>query len=107
MKPKKIFNTTVFCLFVIFLSIYGASKSGYYEYENKKQKELTEESIKKFEEDIENGKNVNLNDYLVEDIKNYDNRITNIASKLSDTLYNGITKSLEEGFKLVEKIIED
>ena len=48
MKFKKIFNTTVFCLFVIFLSIYGASKSGYYEYENQKQKEFTEEKIKEF-----------------------------------------------------------
>ena len=65
MKPKKIFNTTIFCLFVIFLAIYGSSKTGYYEYENKKQKELTEEEIKKFEEDVAKGKNVNINDEVL------------------------------------------
>ena len=105
MKPKKIFNTTIFCLFVIFLAIYGASKTGYYEYENKKQKELTEEEIKRFEEDVAKGKNVNINDYLKDDTKYYDNRITNVADKVSNTFYNGITRSLEESFKLIEKII--
>lgn len=107
MKPKKIFNTCIFCLFVIFLAIYGASKSGYYEYENKKQKELTEDSIKRFEEDISKGKSVNISDYLVEDVKHYDNKITDIAGKISDTFYDTITKGLEEGFKLAQKIIEE
>lgn len=107
MKPKKIFNACLFCLFAIFLSIYGASKAGYYEYENKKQKNLTEDAIKKFEEDIAKGKNVNINDYLVDDVKHYDNKITDIANKVSDTFYGAITKGLEGSFKLAEKIIED
>lgn len=105
MKPKKIFNACIFCLFAIFISIYGASKAGYYEYENQKQKEFTEEKIKEFENDIASGKDININDYLTYENKNYDNKITEVASKISDTFYNGITKGLEESFKLIEKVI--
>lgn len=106
MKPKKVFNTTIFCLFVIFLSIYGASKSGYYEYENQKQAELTEDKIKEFESDIASGKNVSIKDYLKDDRKHYDNKITNIGSSLSNILNDGIINGLEKGFKIVEKLIE-
>lgn len=106
MKPNKIFNTIVFCLFVIFLSIYGASKAGYFEYTNKKEAKFTEEKMKKFEKDLEAGKNVNLKDYLSSDIKNYDNKITNMGSVLSDIVSNGIISTLEGTFKLIEKLIE-
>ncbi len=105
MKPKKIFNTIVFCLFVIFLSIYGASKSGYYEYENEKKANFTEEKIKEFEKDIASGKNVNIKDYLVDDSKNYDNKITDIGSLFSDAINGGLTNGLEKSFKIVEKLI--
>jgi len=37
-KPKKIFNTIIFCLFILFISLFFASESGYYEYENKEKK---------------------------------------------------------------------
>ncbi len=106
MKLKKIFNTTVFCLFVIFLSIYGASKSGYYEYENKKKTTLTESKIKEFERDIENGKNVNIKDYLVDDTKHYDNKITHLGTKLSNVINNGIISGLEKSFKVIEKMVQ-
>ena len=106
MDSKKIFNSTIFCLFVIFLAIYGASRAGYYEYENKKKAEFTEESMKKFEEDIAKGKNVDVKDYLETDTKNYDNRITEIGSTLSDIVSDGIVSGLEKGFKVIEKLVE-
>lgn len=106
MNYKKIFNTCLFCLFVIFLSIYGASKSGYYEYENKKTAEFTEESMKQFEKDIAEGKNVNIKDYLKTDTKNYDNKITNLGNTLSNIVSDGIVSGLEKTFKVVEKLIE-
>ena len=106
MKPKKIFNTIVFCLFVIFLSIYGASKAGYFEYTNKVEAEFTEQKMKEFEKDLEAGKNVNLKDYLSSDIKNYDNKITNVGGSISDIVSNGIVNTLEGTFKIIEKLIQ-
>lgn len=105
-KPKKIFNTVVFCLFAFFVSLYIASASGYYEYENEKQTKFTEEKMKQFEEDLKKGKKVDLEDYLDTSSVKYDNKITNIGLSLSDILNDGITTGLEKTFKFLEKLIE-
>jgi hypothetical protein len=106
MDVSKIFHGTLLILFIVFISIYLSSTSGYYEYENKKQTKLTEEKMQEFEKDLEEGKNVSLKDYLSDETVNYDNKITNFGSKLSDFVCNGIIKGLEKSFKVVEKLIE-
>lgn len=105
-KPKKIFNTIVFSLFVLYLSLYIASSQGYYEYQNKKESKFTEEKIKEFEEDLKNGKKVDIKDYLVNDVKKYDNKITELGLTLSEMLNTGVNTSLEETFKIIGKLIE-
>lgn len=106
MKFSKIFKVIIISLFVIFMSIYLASINGYYEYETKKQKELTDDAIKRFEKDVQSGKQVNINDYLVEDVKHYDNNITTIADNVSETFNSLLMKGFEKSFELVEKVIE-
>lgn len=105
MDISKIFYGILLFLFIIFITIYGASKSGYYEYENRKHSELTEEKMLEFEKDLAEGKNVSLKDYLKEETVNYDNKITEIGSNLSNFMSDGIIKGLEGTFKLVEKLI--
>ena len=97
-KPKKIFNTIMFVLFTLYISFYVASVSGYYE--------MTEEKMKEFENDIKNGKKVDIKDYLTDNKVKYDNKVTEIGNTLSDLINNGITGSLEKTFKVVEKLIE-
>ncbi len=105
-KPKKIFNTIVFCLFTLYLSFYVASASGYYEYEKREENKLTEEKMKQFEEDLKKGKRVDIKDYLTSDTKKYDNKITDIGNTLSDIVNDGITGGLEKTFRLIERMIE-
>ncbi len=105
-KPKKIFNTIVFCLFALFVSLYFASVNGYYEYQNEEKTKITEEKMKEFEEDLKNGKNIDIKDYLTEDNKNYDNKVTEFGLTLSDIVNNGILHGLERTFNIVEKLIE-
>ena len=85
-NPKRIFNTIMLCLFVLYVALYVASETGYYEYQNKEKKEFTEEKIKQFEEDIKNGKQINLTDYLSSDRKEYDNKITKLGNTVSDII---------------------
>lgn len=105
-KPKKIFNTCIFCLFVLFVSLYIASNAGYYEYQNKEKVKFTEEKMKEFEEDLKLGKKVDIKDYLTSNTKNYDNKVTELGLTLSDIVNNGIINGLEKTFRLVEKLIE-
>ena len=105
-NPKKIFNSIIFSLFVLFLSLYIASSTGYYEYQNKENKEITEEKMKQFEKDIKEGKRVDLKDYSNKDFKNYENNITKLGNSLSDLINDGMLNGLEKTFGLVEKLIE-
>ena len=105
-KPKKIFNTVIFILFTLFVSLYIASNAGYYEYQNREKTTLTKEKIKQFEKDINNGKRVDIKDYLTTDSKNYDNKITKLGNKLSDIIDYSMMHSLEKTFNFFEKMIE-
>ena len=105
-NTKKIFNTIMFILFTIFVCLYFASNNGYYEYQNKEKSELTKAKMKEFEEDVKNGKKVNLKDYLTKKNKNYDNKITKLGNKLSDVVDYSMNNGLEKTFNFFEKIIE-
>ena len=59
----KIFNRILFVLFLIFLAIYYSANTGLIDYQAKYKKELTEEEIEKFEEDIKNGVDIDITDY--------------------------------------------
>ncbi len=86
-------------LFVIFLIIYITKEAGYYEYKAHNKAELTKEAIKKFENDVEEGKNVSINDYVVNNYKDYSNTISNLGYNLGEItesfMNNGIKKTLK------------
>lgn len=105
-NTKKIFNTSIFILFTIFVCLYFASNNGYYEYQNKEKTELTKEKIKQFEEDIKNGKRVDIKDYLSKEDKNYDNKITKLGNKLSDVIDYSMMDTIEKTFNFFEKVIK-
>ena len=105
-KPKKIFNTIVFCLFALFVSLYFASSTGYYEYQNKEKTKFTEEKMKEFEKDLKEGKKVDITNYLVTDTSNYNNKVTELGLTISDIVNNGILNGLQKTFEMIEKLIE-
>lgn len=106
MDYSKTFWTIMLVFFIIFISIFMASSTGYYEYENKSRTVLTEEKMKEFEEDVANGKSVDLKNYFEDNNKNYDNKITDVGSTISNIVSTSIFKGLEKSFKLIEKLVE-
>lgn len=104
MDLEKSFWTVMLIFFIIFISIFMASKSGYYEYENRNRKEFTEEKIKEFEEDVKLGKNIDIKDYLTDNEKNYENKVTKIGETASSLITNGVTKGIEGTIKVFEKL---
>ena len=51
--------------FTSFLVVYFSDITGYYQYQNYKKTTLTLEQIKKFEEDVASGKEIDINEYLI------------------------------------------
>lgn len=93
--------------FISFLVIYFSEVTGYYEYQNHMKTALTEEQIKKFEEDVKNGNKVDINEYLMVDTKKYNNTLSKLASKLSDGISNFVNSGVEYTFKYISKLIEE
>ena len=108
---KKNTNKIIKFIFLIFLFsyaiIYFSELSGYYEYQNHKQVEMTNEQIKKFEEDISNGKEIDLTEYLVKSNNEYNNTLSKLTSKISDGISYIVKTGVDKSFNFLSKIVEE
>lgn len=102
---KKTFYIILLILFVIYISIYLSSSTGYVEYSNNSKTVFTEDKIKEFEKDIAEGKNVNIKDYIKNETKDYSNNITDMGDNISDFVNDSVNFVLKGGFKVIEKMI--
>jgi hypothetical protein len=93
--------------FIAFLTLYLSQKAGYYEYGNYKKATLTEEQIKKFEEDVKAGKNIKMEDYIEKTNIDYSNRASEVGTKVSETINKGVKNGIESFFGMLNKIIEE
>lgn len=105
MNSEKVFKTIMIFLFVIFLTIYLSNNTSYYEYGMHKRVELTNEEIKKFEEDVKNNKNIDIEDYQKNTIKDYSNEISRISLSLSNFTSKYIKKGINSVFKTIDKLM--
>ena len=75
MKTKLI--KSIFFLFLLsFIVLLVLEETGYYKTRSSKVKTLTEEQIKTFEEDIKAGKEIDVNDYVINRV-DYSNNLSN------------------------------
>ena len=93
-------------LLVIFFALIIMNYTGFYEYRVSKKTALTNESIEKFEKDIEEGKDVSMKDYLEEE-KDNSNHISKITSKTSEAIGTVFNKMITLVFKSIEKTMTE
>ena len=89
-------------LFIIYISLSIASFSGYYENKVNEEVTLTEENIKKFEQDIKDNKEIDINNYIVSKKKDY----RGFASNMGDNFSNFIEKLFTEELGKVGKVLK-
>ena len=102
---KKIFKVFIILLFLSFLVLYFAQKGGYYERINNEKRELTDEQIKKFEEDVKSGKKIDVDSYLIINDKKYDNRISNFGLATSNFIAKYFKKGIIKVFSGIDKMM--
>lgn len=93
-KKSKYFFRTLFCFFVVFVALLIAYESGYYESKMSNRSILTKEAMERFESDVEQGKVVDVEDYLKSDSVDYSNGVTKLGNKISNGISNVMTKGL-------------
>ena len=101
-KKKNWFIKIINILFIIYLVLFILSKNGFYEAKVKKDTILTNEQIKKFEKDVNDGKVIDINNYFSKSEVNYNNKFNETGEKLESKFID----MFSHGFKKVWKVIK-
>ena len=102
---KKSFKIIILLLFGSYLVLIFAIKFGYYETRDEKVKNLTEKEILRFEEDIKNGKEIDIDKYIVKDTEDYSTTFSNVIYKTSVRLEKILTSSMDFAFDNSKKMV--
>ena len=105
MKKDKIFKLIIVILFITYIICFIISESGYYEYKMQERTILTNEQIKKFEEDVKNNINVDINDYTTPEYIDYTNKFTKGVNNTSNLIKKYIKKIVEGSFKILNSLV--
>ncbi|MBQ4583582.1 MAG: hypothetical protein IJA94_01645 [Bacilli bacterium] len=103
-KKNNLFFKLLSLLFFVFIALYIALESGYYETKIDKEVNLTNEKIKAFEEDVKNNKVINLDSYLKKKEVDYSNSISRFGNKITNTLAKTLTKGLSGIFDIIKTL---
>lgn len=106
-KINKLFKTLFFLCFISYLTFYVAGQSGYYEYTERKKMTFTKEQIEQFENDVKEGKNIDIKEYLKGTDKNYQNKISKATLSLSETISKYTKKGVNTIFTKLGKVVEE
>ena len=93
-KKKNWFLRLLSILFVVFLGLYIASISGYYESQVSNKVALTDKAIEQFEQDVLEGKVVDINTYINEETKDYSNKFTDMGDRFSESIQSVLTDGI-------------
>ena len=100
---EKIVKYLIYLVILSFFTLYFVSSTNLYEYKMEKKKTLTEDSIKKFEEDVKNGVQIDINDYIIKD-KNYDNKFTIVNREIANYVGKGFENIIKYIARYMNKI---
>ena len=101
----KIFRISFIILFAVYLTDYVSNKYGYYEYQKHEQVTLTEEQIKKFEQDVKDGKEIDIENYVTDVNKNYQTKLSQTGLNISNGLANIVKTGVDGFFKYIDSVV--
>lgn len=105
MDKEKIFKSVFILLLIIYLCLYFSDKSGLYDYKNYKKVSLTNEQIRHFEQDIKDGKPINIDNYMIEEKNFKNNKLGNMSKKLSYTISDTLENILSSSYDFLSKLV--
>ena len=104
-KLNKLFRYAILVSFVTFFALYLSQSTGYFEYRNSKKVALTNKQIEKFEQDIKEGKNVDIENYIETNNQNYQNTISKTGLTISNLTEKAIRNLIDGSFKVLGDLV--
>lgn len=106
-RINKVFISFLFIMFITFVTLYISQATGYYEFEQSRKAVFTAEQIQKFEQDVKEGKEIDINNYLDNTNKNYQNSISRVSLNISESISKYTKMGVEKVFGSIAKMIEE
>ncbi len=91
-KKSNIILKLLGVLFIIYIGLFIANISGYYESKIRSEVTMTENGIKEFENKVKNGEEIDVSSFLKKERVDYSNRFSN----LGDTVTVGTLNTLQK-----------
>ncbi len=91
-------------LFLLYVSLTIAINTGYYEAKLNEKMTITNEAIKKFEEDVREGKDVDISSYVTEIRRDYSNNTTKVGVTFSNVVQDFMSKGITELIEVFKKL---
>ena len=101
-KKPNYFLRVIAIFFIIFIALFIANMSGYYESKIREKVIVTEEGIKEFEEIVERGEEIDLKSFLNNSRVDYSSKM----SKIGDHVTNSLDGIVNEGAKIITDILK-
>ena len=92
-------------LFIVYLALFITQSTGYYELKRHNEMLLTKESMKQFEEDVKNGKDVSLSDYTFVQNRDYSSKVGDIGNKTSSIIESVMTRGIKTSFGVLGRLL--
>ena len=90
--------------FILFVSLVIAYDSGYYEANISRKSKITNEKIREFEQDVKQGKDIDIKDYVESDFIDYSSPMSKVGAKLSSTIDDFMNNSFTNFFSFVSRL---
>ena len=103
---KRIFFMSFTGLFVCFFVLYIVGITGYFDYKQHEKMVITKENMELFEKDVKEGKEVDVNSYMMEEEYDYNNSLSRFAIDLSNGIEKYTKKFIGGAFKALDKVVE-
>lgn len=103
-KKNNYFGLILGSLFIVFVAFIIAYNSGYYEANISRKSKITEEKLQEFEQDVKDGKEIDVKDYIENDYVDYSSSMSKLGNKLSSSIDSFMDSGLNDFFKLLEKL---
>lgn len=101
-KKNNIFIKILGVLFIIFIALYIANISGYYESKIRDSVVITEEGIKEFEEKVQNGEEIDITSFLNNERIDYSSKMSNLGDRVTE----GLESTLVNGMGFITDILK-
>lgn len=102
-KKKNFFPVIMLLFFIIFMALYFTQITDIYKYNQHNKMSITKEAMERFEKDVENGKDITIEDYL-DTVKDYSNGVSKFGYKTSNLVEEFMLKGIKRTFKLLASL---